>query len=109
MPSPAAKKRKDARQSMIDDIRFGDFDSSDFKKEELVENKFTIKKFVWKIECVNCKKEIYSLKKIRADKVLKKHITVFLDGDYKYVAPRNYEDCGIYDKFNVNWYCFDCK
>ena len=43
------------------------------------------------------------------NKLLKKHITVFLDGDYKYVAPRNYEDCGIYDKFNVNWYCFDCK
>ena len=65
--------------------------------------------FIWKIECVVCKNEIYSLKKIRADKTLKKHITVFLDGDYKYVAPRNYNDCGIYDKFNVNWYCFNCK
>ena len=74
MPSPAASKRKDARQSMIDDIHFGDFDSSDVKREELVKNKFTIEKFVWKIECVNCKKEIYSLKKIGSNKVLKKDV-----------------------------------
>lgn len=64
---------------------------------------------IWKIECVVCKTEIYSLKKIRSDKTLKKHVTVFLDGDYKYVAPRNYNDSGIYDEFDVCWYCFECK
>lgn len=64
---------------------------------------------IWKIECINCKTEIYSLKKIRSDKTLKKHVTVFLDGDYKYVAPRNYNDSGIYDDFDVCWYCFECK
>ena len=108
MPSPAAKRRKDARNSMIDDIVFGDLDNSDVKKEK-IENKFIIKDFIWKIECVVCKTEIYSLKKIKSNKTLKKHVTVFLDGDYKYVAPRNYNDSGIYDEFDVCWYCFECK
>ena len=99
MPIPVAKRRTDTINYMINDS----------KSKDDIPSKFIIKDFIWKIECVVCKKEIYSLKKIRSDQTLKKHVTVFLDGDYKYVAPRNYNDCGIYDKFNVNWYCFNCK
>ena len=59
--------------------RFNKFKRQAFHKFHFIN---AILRFVWKIECVNCKKEIYSLKKIGSDKVLKKHITVFLDGDY---------------------------
>ena len=64
--------------------------------------------FDWKIECIKCKSEIYSLKKIRADNILFGHTTVFIDGNYKYVAPRNYENMGIYDNIDVCWTCFNC-
>ena len=92
MPSPAAKKRKNARQLMILD--------NTSKKTNI--------DFGWKIECVKCKCEIYSLKKIRSDQTLKGHTTVIIDGIHKYVAPHDYESMGVYNDVDVYWTCFDC-
>ena len=93
MSSPAARRRKNARTLMISDYTPKKVSGFDFG---------------WKIECIKCKCEIYSLKKIRVDKTLYGHTTIFVDGYYKYVAPHDYIDLGVYDDVDVCWTCFDC-
>lgn len=93
MPSSFAKERKKARQSMID---------YNTPKKTNIDVK-------WSIECVECKCEIYSLKKIRVDQTLYGHTTVIVDGIYKYVAPQDYETMGVYNDVDIYWTCLDCN
>ena len=93
MPSPAAKKRKEARALMIED-----------NKSKRI---FTCSPYWW-VECIKCKTMIYQLHKIRVDQTMKGHTTAIIDGIYKWVAPHNFNTMGIYDKIDVCWTCFDC-
>lgn len=93
MSSPAARRRKEARVSMIED--------SKSKKT------FTSSPYWW-VECIKCKKMIYQLHKIRCDQTMKGHTTAIIDGNYKWVAPHDFNTMGIYDKIDVCWTCFDC-
>ena len=93
MPSPAARKRKEARALMIEDSK--------------TKKTFTSSPHWW-VECIKCKAMIYQLHKIRVDQTMKGHTTAIIDGSYKWVAPHDFDTMGIYDKIDVCWTCFDC-
>jgi len=92
MSSPAARRRKQARNLIIED-------SKPTPKTDIPE---------WYIECIKCKKMIYQLYKIPCDQTMKGHTTAIVDGFDKWVAPHDFNTMGIYDKIDVCWTCFEC-
>lgn len=100
MSSPAARRRKQARDLMIEDSKPKQNSYNPTQKIHIPN---------WYIECIKCKKLIYQLHKIRCDQTMKGHTTVVIDGFDKWVAPHDFNTMGIYDKVDVCWTCFDCN